>query len=345
MQMPWGTGLPYRRFARPRVRGRLIWELPAPSAPDLPEPAAVRWALLVGDSARFGQHVAAAGYIARGGQIIDVTNWQVPDIVKSLLALRGIVWVISAMFGSDGEGFHRSDSPVRPPELLDIERRRLSPTGGCAREALGTPGLPPPPVGYKEQPGGTVFLLHRHEPRVVRPPIGLRPSGLEEIALGEITSAVGREAFEQGHGATDHAGGLAGSDEIGRMAGEVGIGGRAFAADDRQCEGIEHFRVHRRVAGGGARRWGASGETLLEVELDRRQPARRRQRVGERSLLIALQQRGRKPQRLVAEDEMARLREVGRPEHVVGGRARAIGHQEGGGQVGPAEGGRPGGPR
>src|ERR1700751_455108 len=172
-------------------------------------------------------------------------------------------------------------------------------------EAVGAPFFAADPVMREEEPVRVVFLLDRQQSRIVWAPIRGLPLLLEEVALCEIGTSPRRDLFELAHRFADPASITAIQIEVWLVTGKPGESRRVFAGDDREHEGDEHVRVHRRVPGGGRRLFRSSGESLLEMELDRPMPAGGEQRVREGISPARLEQRSGQPKRLEAGDKMA----------------------------------------
>src|SRR5947207_7829803 len=109
------------------------------------------------------------------------------------------------------------------------------------------------------------------------------PIALEEIAFGKITARSRRHAFQLAHRFADRASLSTIDLEVRLMTGEPGKSRRVFAGDDREREGADHVRVHRRVPRGRYCFFRSSGQLLLEMELDWPMPGGGEQGVRERA--------------------------------------------------------------
>src|SRR5262249_1121840 len=130
----------------------------------------------------------------------------------------------------------------------DQERRVVVLSSPQPLKTVGAPGFAAHAMVDEEQAGRIVSLFHGEEPRVVRPPIGVLPPSLEEIAFGKIAAAARGDRLQYCHGPSDFAGGFPGGAEIWFVAGDSRIGGGPFAPEDREPKGVEPLGVHRRIA-------------------------------------------------------------------------------------------------
>ena len=169
----------------------------------------------------------------------------------------------------------------------------------------------------KEQAFGVVSGLDRAEPLVVGAPIGALPVCLKEIAFRDIGAGPRRDLAQLTHRIGDYRGLAALLGEVGRIAGEGGIGRWAKAPDQRQAKSAEHRRVGRGVARRRNRVVGRSGEPLVELDLDSPMPGGGVGRVCVPPLLVRLKQRRRQPQRPKAAPERADPFVIADPRKIV----------------------------
>ena len=108
------------------------------------------------------------------------------------------------------------------------------------------------------------------------------------------------------------------------MSGNAGIGRLSEVAADRQREGVDDGRVHRRLPRCGDRFGGSSREPLVAMERDAPVLGCREKRVGEAFPPIGFEKRRRQPGGLVGIPDGAGLAEVAGPENIVLRRAGAI---------------------
>src|SRR6266536_6606984 len=87
-----------------------------------------------------------------------------------------------------------------------------------AREPISTPLFAANALVDEEEAGGIVLLFHSRQPRIIRSPERLRPGTLEEIALRDIGSRLGRHFKQLIHRAVHSAGMPAGDGQIGSIA-------------------------------------------------------------------------------------------------------------------------------
>src|SRR5579871_1514597 len=99
----------------------------------------------------------------------------------------------------------------------------------------------------EEQFVGVVAPFHREQQRVMRAPVRCLPILLEVVALGDVGAAIGRQRFQDTHGAVDLRGLVARVGELGLVPGEAGVSRRTFAGDNRKHERVEHRGIGRGV--------------------------------------------------------------------------------------------------
>src|SRR5690348_2827529 len=161
--------------------------------------------------------------------------------------------------------------PERPP-ATERNRKLVSREAACTRrleggEAVGGPGFGADAVVDEEQAGGVVLLFDLREAGVIGAPVGMLPILFEEIAFGDVGSAVGGDGAEFVHAAMDLLAGFAGGGSVGFVAAHAGIAAFAFG-DDGEREGIQHSRIGGSVSrcfDGFAR---ASSEAFIEMQAD-----------------------------------------------------------------------------
>jgi hypothetical protein len=135
-----------------------------------------------------------------------------------------------------------------------------------AREAIGAPVFAADAVMDEEQTGGIVLGFHSAQPRIIRPPEGDLPVAFEKIALRDVGARIRYQFAQFRAGLADGDSMVARVWRIGGMAEQVRIGARIATGDDREREGGQGRRVHRRVAGGGDIGGIGPAEPLVEMQ-------------------------------------------------------------------------------
>src|SRR3984893_19468602 len=117
---------------------------------------------------------------------------------------------------------------------------------------------------------------------------------------------------------------LASGRQVRLVAGNAGIGRRPLGPADDEREGVQNCWIHRCVPGGGyCLRWGAC-KALVDVQRHAPMLGRRKQCIGKIFLLVLLEKGGGDPCRLVAVQDLTRLPQIARPEHIGFGGAWAV---------------------
>lgn len=119
--------------------------------------------------------------------------------------------------------------------------------GSESGEAIPAPTFRAHSVVGEEEPLGVVLLLDLGEPRVIVAPKGLLPVLFEVVGLIHVRSALPGNRAELPHAFIDCLRGGASLDDIRLMPRNSWVSGTLPVGHDREREGGQDRRVHRRV--------------------------------------------------------------------------------------------------
>ena len=118
-----------------------------------------------------------------------------------------------------------------------------------------------------EESVGVVFFFDLGEAGVVGAPVGMLKIGFEEVAFGDVGSAVGGDGAEFVHAPVDSACGFAALGDVGLVIGNSWIRRALAVGDDSESKGTAHRGIHRGVfcSFDGFRR--RARESLIKMKL------------------------------------------------------------------------------
>ena len=118
------------------------------------------------------------------------------------------------------------------------------------------------------------------------------------------------------HGLVDRLRIGAGGREVGLATRKAGIGRRSLGRANDQRKGVEHRRIGRRLPGRFDCRGGSARKSLVGVQGHAPMPGRSEECVNEALLPVLLEERGGKPGRLIAVQDLPGFLQIAGIEHV-----------------------------
>ena len=265
--------------------GPSTWSMAAPAVPQKPSTAQNR------TRARYGAPRAAG--------------------IRSLLFSRPLRL---SLCGDRGRGKADRDHP--PPTSLG---------SGRSREAVGAPALAADPVMNEEEAIGIVLVLQREQPRVVRTPEGFAAIPGRRNCPPTHRSRLRHQLPHLVHGPFDrvpHPRARPRGRARGRGCRDRPAAPAAPLIASAKASSTAGFVAVSRAAAIASA--GAPARPLLTCSVDAPVPDAANRASARCSPTLALSERGGKPRRLVAVQELPGLAQVARPEHIGLGRARPV---------------------
>ncbi len=179
-------------------------------------------------------------------------------------------------------------------------------------------------MAKKEKAVGVVFVLDCAKTRIMFPPEGALPIGLEIVGFPDIGGRLRRELEELIHRRRHRAGARLRLGFIGLVTGDAWIGGRRVRRTDRQRKGLDDLRVNRSLPRRRNRLWPCPGQPFVEMQGHVVLLRRGDQGVRETVAMIVFEERRRQPGRLIGIYDLPGLADISRPGDVAGRSARAI---------------------